>query len=88
MQKSNSIRSRSPQSISLRLLLRCMRAPYRRARAAREDYGMLWNGGEYGRALRSEFRHAMRIYFAPLVGVMRGVQRVGRFVVQKTLRYR
>ena len=87
MRKSNAIRSRSPQRISLRLLLRSLRAPFRRARSGREDYGTLWNDGAYGLAFRSEFKYAMRIYFAPLVGVMRVMARVGRFVVQKTLRH-
>jgi hypothetical protein len=86
MPQSNSTPGRLPQRSSLRILLRCMRSPYRRARLLRAGSGASAKGGEDCVSFRTEFLYAMRVYFAPEVGMVRVMARVGRFVVQKTLR--
>lgn len=44
---------------------------------------MLWNSGQYGRAIRSEFDYVLRLYFAPLLSVQRFTGRVIGFVVSR-----
>ena len=60
----------------MRVLWRCLNAPYRRARFRREDYWKLWDSGQYYGAAKSEFDYVLRLYLTPLIVLRRVAERV------------
>lgn len=75
---------KSHRPLTLPVVWRCLRAPYRRARQLNpDDYWTLWNSGKYWRAMRSEFDYVLRLYFAPLLAVHRFTGRVIGCVVSR-----
>jgi len=67
----------TPPPLTWSVLSRCLRAPFRRARQLKsDDFPTLWNADPSLRPLKREFAYVLRVYFAPLLSVLRITARV------------
>lgn len=67
----------TPPPLTWSVLSRCLRAPFRRARRLKsDDFPTRWNTAPYQRPWKLEFAYVLRVYFAPLLSVLRITVRV------------